>query len=77
MSPASLNAADTACEEFTDDWEDLYPAMIKSWRDMWYDFIPFLEFPAELRKIVLECQPGLAPPCSGGFRGSTQNGACR
>ena len=26
--------------------------MIKSWRDTWEDFIPFLEFPVELRKIV-------------------------
>ena len=26
--------------------------MIKSWRDAWDDFIPFLEFPVELRKIV-------------------------
>ena len=26
--------------------------MVKSWRDTWDDFIPFLEFPAELRKIV-------------------------
>ena len=26
--------------------------MIKAWRDAWDDFIPFLEFPLELRKIV-------------------------
>ena len=26
--------------------------MIKSWRYTWEDFIPFLEFPAELRKTV-------------------------
>lgn len=26
--------------------------MIKAWRDAWDDFIPFLEFPIELRKIV-------------------------
>lgn len=26
--------------------------MIKSWRDTWQDFIPFLEFLVELRKIV-------------------------
>jgi putative transposase len=48
----SLDAAETAFEEFAEDWEDVYPAMIKSWRDTWEDFIPFLEFPAELRKIV-------------------------
>jgi transposase-like protein len=47
-----LNAAETAFESFATEWEDTYPAMIKSWRDTWEDFIPFLEFPVELRKIV-------------------------
>jgi transposase-like protein len=48
----SLDAAEIEFDEFADQWEDLYPAMIKSWRDTWEDFIPFLEFPVELRKIV-------------------------
>jgi len=47
-----LDAAETAFDEFAEQWEDLYPAMIKSWRDTWEDFIPFLEFPVALRKIV-------------------------
>ena len=48
----SLAAAEEAFEEFAEDWEAKYPAMIKSWRDTWEDSIPFLEFPPELRKIV-------------------------
>jgi len=48
----SLAAAEQAFEVFADEWETKYPAMVKSWRDTWPDFIPFLEFPAELRKIV-------------------------
>ncbi|MDW3219008.1 MAG: IS256 family transposase [Acidimicrobiales bacterium] len=48
----SLDAAETAFTDFADDWDDTYPAMIKAWRDAWDDFVPFLEFPAELRKIV-------------------------
>ena len=48
----SLKAAEEAFDEFAVDWEEKYPAMIKSWRDTWDDFIPFLEFPKELRKIV-------------------------
>ena len=47
-----LKAAEEAFEAFVDDWEAKYPAMIKSWQDTWPDFIPFLEFPTELRKIV-------------------------
>ena len=47
-----LEAAKQAFAEFAETWEDKYPAMIKSWLDQWDDFIPFLEFPNELRKIV-------------------------
>jgi transposase-like protein len=47
-----LDAAETRFAEFASDWEAIYPAMIKAWRDAWDDFIPFLEFPIELRKIV-------------------------
>ena len=47
-----LDAAEIEFEEFAGTWEDRYPAMVKSWRDTWDDFIPFLEFPVELRKIV-------------------------
>ncbi|MCP4962239.1 MAG: IS256 family transposase, partial [Actinomycetia bacterium] len=48
----SLDAAEIEFAEFAAQWEDTYPAMVKSWRDTWDDFIPFLEFPPELRKIV-------------------------
>ena len=48
----SLTAAEELFAEFAGEWETKYPAMIKSWRDTWDDFIPFLEFPTELRKIV-------------------------
>ena len=48
----SLDAAETRFDEFATEWEPIYPAMIKAWRDAWDDFIPFLEFPVELRKIV-------------------------
>ncbi|MCP4966179.1 MAG: IS256 family transposase, partial [bacterium] len=48
----SLDAAETEFAEFADQWEQLYPAMVKSWRDTWDDFIPFLEFLPQLRKIV-------------------------
>lgn len=48
----SIGAAEVSFEAFAEDWEELYPAMIKAWRDAWADFEPFLEFPVELRKIV-------------------------
>ncbi len=48
----SIGAAETSFEVFAGEWEELYPALIKSWRDTWEDFEPFLQFPIELRKIV-------------------------
>lgn len=48
----SIGAAEVSFEAFAEQWEELYPAMVKSWRDVWEDFEPFLEFPVEIRKIV-------------------------
>jgi transposase-like protein len=48
----SISAAQVCFEGFAAEWEPVYPAMIKSWRDTWDDFEPFLEFPPDLRKIV-------------------------
>nr|WP_245960009.1 IS256 family transposase [Prauserella flavalba] len=39
-------------EEFADEWEDRYPAMIRMWRTSWENFVPFLEFPPDIRKLV-------------------------
>lgn len=39
-------------EEFADEWEGRYPAMIRMWRASWESFIPFLEFPPDIRKLV-------------------------
>ena len=48
----SLQAAEARFGEFTDTWRDKYPAMIATWESAWGEFVPFLEFPAELRQIV-------------------------
>lgn len=48
----SLPAAEVLFAEFADHWRDMYPAMIGSWESSWNEFVPFLEFPPELRKIV-------------------------
>ncbi len=48
----TIEAAEASFEAFRDDWEATYPAMIRSWQNSWNEFVPFLEFPAELRRIV-------------------------
>ena len=48
----TVEAAESAFAEFSEHWADTYPAMIRSWENSWAEFVPFLEFPAELRKVV-------------------------
>lgn len=48
----TVEAAEARFAEFAGEWERLYPAMIQAWRSVWQEFVPFLEFPAELRKLV-------------------------
>jgi len=48
----TVEAAETAFAEFSEEWSGVYPAMIRSWENSWDEFVPFLEFPAELRKVV-------------------------
>lgn len=48
----TIEAAQANFDEFADQWRDTYPAMIGSWEKAWDEFVPFLDFPAELRKVV-------------------------
>jgi putative transposase len=48
----SLEAAEDRFAEFADTWRDQYPAMIATWETSWNDFVPFLDFPVELRQLV-------------------------
>jgi transposase-like protein len=48
----TVEAAEVRFAEFADNWRETYPAMISSWENAWGEFVPFLEFPAALRKIV-------------------------
>jgi transposase-like protein len=48
----TVDAAQAHFVDFAETWRDTYPAMISSWENSWAEFVPFLEFPVELRKIV-------------------------
>ena len=49
---ATVDAAEEYFAEFSAEWEDTYPAMIRMWRSSWEQFTPFLAYPPELRKVV-------------------------
>lgn len=48
----TVAAAEAEFADFSDQWSEKYPAMISSWENSWAEFVPFLEFPPELRRIV-------------------------
>lgn len=48
----SLEAAEVEFKKFEADFGEQYPGSIDVWRRAWNEFIPFLDYPAELRRIV-------------------------
>ena len=45
-------AAETAMDEFEQSWSARYPSIVKLWRTHWAQFVPFLAFPPEVRRVV-------------------------
>ena len=48
----TLEAAELAFEAFAQTWQAKYPAMVAMWRRSWNEFIPLLDFPAEVRTLI-------------------------
>ena len=38
--------------EFSDTWEQRYPAIVRLWTNAWPEFVPFLQFDQEIRTII-------------------------
>jgi putative transposase len=49
---ADEQAAAAALEAFAATWEGRYPAIVKLWRAHWEEFVPFLVFPPEVRRVI-------------------------
>lgn len=45
-------AATARFGEFQDAWGVKYPAIVRLWEHAWAEFVPFVQFDVELRKIV-------------------------
>ena len=48
----TLEAAELGLAAFDKQFGAQYPGAVDVWRNCWEEFIPFLDYPAELRKIV-------------------------
>jgi len=44
--------AEVRMDEFAEKWAGKYPAAVKLWRSAWGEFIPFLDYDVEIRKII-------------------------
>ena len=49
---ANEAAAKTRFDEFAEVWADRYPAIIKLWTSAWSEFVPFLDYDVEIRRVI-------------------------
>jgi putative transposase len=48
----NATAAKAAFEELTEKWGDRYPAVVRLWDNAWDEFIPFLDYDIEIRRVI-------------------------
>ena len=39
-------------DEFADTWGGQYPAIVALWRGAWSEFVPFLDYDIEIRRVI-------------------------
>jgi transposase-like protein len=48
----TAEAAEDRFLEFAETWGERYPAIVRLWENSWAEFVPFLQFDAEIRRVV-------------------------
>jgi transposase-like protein len=48
----NATAARAALDELTEKWGQRYPAVIRLWDNAWNEFIPFLDYDVEIRRVI-------------------------
>jgi putative transposase len=48
----NATAARTALDELAEAWGKRYPAVIRLWENAWEEFIPFLDYDVEIRRVI-------------------------
>jgi transposase-like protein len=48
----TASAAEDRFLDFQEEWGAKYPAIVRLWENAWAEFVPFLQFDAEIRRIV-------------------------
>src|SRR6185312_1792296 len=48
----TAEAAEFALEELEEKWGKKYRAIIRLWRGAWTEFVPFLDYDVEVRRVI-------------------------
>ena len=48
----NADQAQARMDDFAGKWQGKYPAAVNLWRSAWTEFIPFLDYDVEIRKII-------------------------
>jgi putative transposase len=48
----NANASRAALDDLAERWGQQYPALIRLWENAWSEFIPFLDYDIEIRKVI-------------------------
>lgn len=48
----NATAARAAFDDLTGKWKQSYPAVIRLWDNAWAEFIPFLDYDVETRRVI-------------------------
>ncbi len=48
----NADAARAALDDVEDKWGSRYPAVIRLWTNAWQEFIPFLDYDVEIRRVI-------------------------
>ena len=62
----AVNEADAQVrlDEFHDKWGDRYPAIRTLWSNAWAEFVPFLDYSPEIRRVIYSTDEIVNPPRS-------------
>ena len=69
-------AAAERFEEFAATWGERYPGIGWLWRSAWPEFVPFVAFPVEVRRVIFSGSPDFSG-CDGGGVGPSWGGRRR
>jgi putative transposase len=45
-------AARAPLDDLAEAWGNRYPAIVRLWENAWQEFIPFLDYDVEIRKVI-------------------------